>query len=323
MTNEEKYCPSHAPSPGRDPGHAFRSRRSNIKQDSADESPGRSPRRDRSREPRTAMRAGVSRRRIPLCPSAYGPLAAAAQACRSMPDMWQNASERIRHPASRGGALMPNRWGIGIRRENIWSAVIFAPVGSSATLAKHKARSETTGTLSRSATVRSAGLSSRAPSTVDASITSDANMAWLLAIAADVCLTGHERTMTFVELGCGENHLAIERILNAVLSSRMALPVAIFDRLTRWLEGYVGSTEEPRLRTMLGEIRAQQFQPVPLHTQSAQCGDVGRTADAAPPSRVPAVLGPVGASGPTAGLRYQSRPGRSRSRAGEKTREHS
>jgi hypothetical protein len=95
----------------------------------------------------------------------------------------------------------------------------------------------------------------------DLSMTSDANMAWLLAIAADVCLTGHERTMTFIELGCGENHLAIERILNAVISSRMTLPVAIFDRLTRWLDGYVGSPEEPRLRTMLAEIRAHQFQP--------------------------------------------------------------
>ena len=112
----------------------------------------------------------------------------------------------------------------------------------------------------------------------DLSVTSDANMAWLLAIAADVCLTGHERTMTFVELGCGENHLAIERILNAVMSSRMTLPVAIFDRLTRWLDGYVGSPEEPRLRTLLAEIRAQQFQPVPLRTRQAQCGDLGRTA---------------------------------------------
>ena len=76
-------------------------------------------------------------------------------------------------------------------------------------------------------------------------------MAWLLADAADVCLTGHDRTMTFVELGCGENHLAIERILDAVMSSRMTLPVAISDRLTRWLDGYAGSPEDPRLRTML------------------------------------------------------------------------
>ncbi len=97
-------------------------------------------------------------------------------------------------------------------------------------------------------------------------------MAWMLADAADVCLTGHERTMTFVELGCGEHSLAIERILNAVMSSRMTLPVAVFDRLARWLDGYGGSSEEPRLRTMLAEIQAQQFEPVPLHTQQAQRG---------------------------------------------------
>ena len=116
-----------------------------------------------------------------------------------------------------------------------------------------------TATLAPSAKVRSAGSSSPAPTTVDLSIISDANMAWMLADAANVCLTGHERTMTFVELGCGENHLAIERILNAVMSNRMMLPVAIFDRLTRWLDGYAGSPEEPRLRTMLAEVRAQQF----------------------------------------------------------------
>jgi hypothetical protein len=103
-------------------------------------------------------------------------------------------------------------------------------------------------------------------------------MAWLLADAAAVCLTGYERTMTFVELGSGENHLAIERMLNVFLSSRMTLPVAVFDRLTRWLDGYAGSPEEPQLRTMLAEIRAQQFEPVPLPSQQAQCDDSQRTA---------------------------------------------
>jgi hypothetical protein len=94
-------------------------------------------------------------------------------------------------------------------------------------------------------------------------------MAWLLADAANVYLTGCERTMTFVELGSGENHLAIDRILNAVMSSRMTLPLAVFDRLTRWLDGYAGSPEEPQLRTLLTEIRAQQFEPVALRTQQA------------------------------------------------------
>jgi hypothetical protein len=134
-----------------------------------------------------------------------------------------------------------------------------------------------TATLAPSEKVRSAGSSSQSPTRVDLSIISDANIAWLLADAADPCLTGHERTMAFVELGCGESHLAIERILNAVISSRMMLPVAIFDRLARWLDGYAGSPEEPRLRTMLAEIR-ERFQTVALRTQQAQCVDVRRTA---------------------------------------------
>ena len=134
-----------------------------------------------------------------------------------------------------------------------------------------------TATLAPFAKLRSAGSSSPAQTTVGLSIISDANMAWLLADAADVWLTGYERTMTFVELGSGENHLAIERMLNVVISSRMTLPVAVFDRLTRWLDGYAGSPEEPQLRTTLTEIQAQQFEPVPLRTQQAQCVDLRRS----------------------------------------------
>jgi hypothetical protein len=88
-------------------------------------------------------------------------------------------------------------------------------------------------------------------------------MAWMLTIAADACLTGNERTKVFVELGCDEHHLAIERILQAIVTSRIALPVAISERLARWLDVYTGSPEEPRLRKMLDEIGAQQFRPVP------------------------------------------------------------
>jgi hypothetical protein len=38
-------------------------------------------------------------------------------------------------------------------------------------------------------------------------MTSDTSVAWRLADAASPCLTGEERTMIFVQLGCGENHL--------------------------------------------------------------------------------------------------------------------
>ena len=142
-------------------------------------------------------------------------------------------------------------------------------------VASQTAPSETTAALPPSATAGSVGSSSRAPST-NLLLTSDANMAWLLANAADVCLRGHERAMTFVELGCGEHHLAIERILNAVISSRMVLSAAMVDRLNRWLDEYADSPHEPRLRRKLAEIRRQQ-----LLTRQVSRGDVGRTAEPA------------------------------------------
>lgn len=134
-----------------------------------------------------------------------------------------------------------------------------------------------TATLAPSAKEKSAGSSSSAQTTLDVSIISDANMAWMLADAADVCLTGYERTMTFVELGSGETHLAIPRILNAVVSRRMTLPAAVFDTLTHWLDGYASSPEEPQLRTVLAEIRAQQFTLISVRSEQADRGDVGHT----------------------------------------------
>ncbi|WP_297774703.1 tryptophanase [Mycobacterium sp.] len=85
-------------------------------------------------------------------------------------------------------------------------------------------------------------------------------MAWLLVDGVNSCLTGYERTVVFVELGCGESYLVIKRILTALLSTRTALPVAILSKLTGWLNGYAGSPEEPQLRMMLAVLRLQQFE---------------------------------------------------------------
>jgi len=104
---------------------------------------------------------------------------------------------------------------------------------------------------------------SRVPNIDEPQIVSDADMAWMLAIAADRSLSGHERTLTFVELGSGEHLLAIERILTEVRVDGMSLPMVIFDELNRWLRGYAGSTAELRLRGLLADIRSGQYQPVP------------------------------------------------------------
>lgn len=68
-------------------------------------------------------------------------------------------------------------------------------------------------------------------------------MAWLLADAAERCLTGDQRTMVFVELGCGESYLAIERILRIVVGNGFPLP------LPRWWpsqNGWVYTPAAPR-----------------------------------------------------------------------------
>ena len=58
-------------------------------------------------------------------------------------------------------------------------------------------------------------------------MTSDASVAWQLADAASPCLTGEERTMIFVQLGCGDNHLAAERILAVVVREGFPLPAGL------------------------------------------------------------------------------------------------
>ena len=84
---------------------------------------------------------------------------------------------------------------------------------------------------------------------------SDAAVAWLLADAADPLLTGDERTMVFVELGCGEHHLAIERILKRVVKNGFPLPSVLLATLKKWLDFYVGNPEERALRPLVAEIR--------------------------------------------------------------------
>lgn len=118
--------------------------------------------------------------------------------------------------------------------------------------------------LASSTTLNFASRGSRAQSRppIDPSIISDEDMAWLLVDAVKSCLTGYERTIVFVELGCGESYLVIKRILTTLMSTRMALPVTILSRLSSWLNGYAGSPEEPQLRMMLAVIRLQQFEAV-------------------------------------------------------------
>lgn len=86
-------------------------------------------------------------------------------------------------------------------------------------------------------------------------MTSDASVAWQLADAASPCLIAGERAMIFVQLGCGENHLATERILAVVVREGFPLPAALLTTLKTWLDLYVGTPEERRLRALIARVR--------------------------------------------------------------------
>ena len=104
-------------------------------------------------------------------------------------------------------------------------------------------------------------------------MTSDASVAWQLADAASPCLTGGERTMIFVQLGCGENHLAAERILAAMVREDFPLTAPLLTMLITWLDLYVGTREERRLRALVARVRPRpERDPGYLASNDQNCG---------------------------------------------------
>ena len=84
-------------------------------------------------------------------------------------------------------------------------------------------------------------------------INGDAAVAWLLAEVAAPHLTGEDRSMAFVELGCGEAHLAIERMLTRITECHLALPAKLQTTLATWLDCYADSPDEETLRTLIAQ----------------------------------------------------------------------
>src|SRR5262245_58500442 len=83
---------------------------------------------------------------------------------------------------------------------------------------------------------------------------SDAELAWLLADATRPCLNRHERQMAYIDLGSGDELLAIERILHAVIAAGYELPPALITLVEGWIERYRGSGFEPTLDALVGRL---------------------------------------------------------------------
>jgi len=82
--------------------------------------------------------------------------------------------------------------------------------------------------------------------------------------------------MAFVELGSGEAHLAIERILAVITSRRIALPAVMFDWLALWLYGHACSPQQPRLWSLVALVRGRGARWNDIDTMSyGLVGEIG------------------------------------------------
>jgi hypothetical protein len=83
---------------------------------------------------------------------------------------------------------------------------------------------------------------------------SDAELAWLLADATRPYLNRHECQMAYIDLGSGDELLAIERILHAVIAAGYELPPSLITLVEGWIERYRGSGFEPTLDALVGRL---------------------------------------------------------------------
>jgi hypothetical protein len=90
-----------------------------------------------------------------------------------------------------------------------------------------------------------------------ARVVSDSTIAWLLLEAVAPALRGEQPTAVFVELGCGECHLAIERLLELVAAQRLTLPARLQSTLMTWLNSYADNSLQSRQRQIVAEIEFQ------------------------------------------------------------------
>ena len=77
------------------------------------------------------------------------------------------------------------------------------------------------------------------------------HIAWALADAAAVDLPDPVRADVFVSLGSGDYLDSIANLLGALVTGGRSLTPAMIDITHRWLDGYDGSDDGPRLRQLL------------------------------------------------------------------------
>ncbi|WP_145011018.1 hypothetical protein [Mycobacterium marseillense] len=88
--------------------------------------------------------------------------------------------------------------------------------------------------------------------------TDDVELAWTLAGVAHDCLSVGERHNIYIAIGVGETCAAIGALLTQIAGTQLALPSDVIATAATWLDGYVGHTDEPRLRELINRLENTQ-----------------------------------------------------------------
>lgn len=82
----------------------------------------------------------------------------------------------------------------------------------------------------------------------------EADLAWQLAELVAGRLSAVKRSAIFAQLGAGESHRVIVKLLDTSVQARVSVPREVLATLHEWLQSYRGSGDEPRLRAPLDRI---------------------------------------------------------------------
>jgi hypothetical protein len=92
-------------------------------------------------------------------------------------------------------------------------------------------------------------------------MTSQFELAWALAKAEAPRLRRADRNRIYAEIGAGETYSAIVRLLTTAARGSLPLPLELIGEIRRWLFGYIGTPDEPRLRRLVDDLQLNPALP--------------------------------------------------------------
>ncbi|WP_375482872.1 tryptophanase [uncultured Mycobacterium sp.] len=86
-------------------------------------------------------------------------------------------------------------------------------------------------------------------------MTSESDLAWLLADEIVDQVPADDRTAVYIELGIGDDCQAITRLLQLAVREELSLPAGLVSEVASWADIYAGNVDEPSIRDLLSRVQ--------------------------------------------------------------------